>query len=183
MAMIPPARSSQRIRYSPTSSIIAPSSRGSGKLRTEADRDGVEAGVAVGQVQGGGPADLYRQALLAALPAGQLEHRLGEVASHHASVGTDPPPELEGEVPRPAADVQRVRAGTDLGPVDRALPPLMVEARGHRGVHHVVDAGDPIEHSPNLARELVGVASRHATARLGVGRDTHAGEVRPAGAV
>ena len=98
----------------------------------EADRDRVEARVAVGEIEGIGPAELHRQALLAALLPGQLQHRLGEVAADHPSVRADPPAQRQGEVAGAAADVERVRAGADLGAVDRPLAPPVMKPGRHR---------------------------------------------------
>ena len=68
-------------------------------------------GVAVGQVERVGPAELDRDAALAALSPRQLEHRLGEVAADDAAVGADPLAQLEGQVAGAAADVEGVEPG------------------------------------------------------------------------
>jgi hypothetical protein len=139
---------------------------------TESDRHRVEAPVAVGELERVRPSELHGQLLDAALPARQLEHRLGEVATDDAAVGPDPPPQGQRQVARATADVEYVGPGSDLGAIDRPLSPLVVEPGGHGRVHQVIDAGDPIEHPPDLTRELLGVALRDL-ARFGVLGDGH----------
>ena len=52
--------------------------------------------------------------------------------------------------------------GCELGAVDGALAPAVVHPGGHRRVHQVVDAGDPVEHAADLGGELLRFARRLA---------------------
>ncbi len=74
------------------------------------------------------------------------------------TVGTDAPLQLQGHIAGAAGDVERDITWAELGAVGGAVAPAMVHAGGHRRVHQVVDAGDPVEHSPDLAGELLGIS-------------------------
>jgi hypothetical protein len=125
----------------------------------EGDGHGVEGTVLVGQVECVGPGELdVAQAEPVGLPARELEHRLGEVAAHDAPLRADPATQLQRQVARAAADVERDVAGLELGAFGGPLAPLAVEPRRHGAIHAVVDAGDAVEHPPHLGGELRGLA-------------------------
>ena len=71
---------------------------------------------------------------LAACPR---EHRLGEVAAHHLSAGSDAPRELERQVAGAGGDIEHAAARADAGEVRRPLAPAVVQA----GRHHACSAG------------------------------------------
>src|SRR5204862_6459531 len=62
----------------------------------------------------------------------------------------------------------------ELGSISGTTAPAMVHARGHRRVHQVIDASDPVEHRPHLDGEVAGLAigklslrgSHHGTVSL-----------------
>src|SRR6478736_9562402 len=125
----------------------------------KADRGGVERAVLVRKLERVRPLEAHvRGAALGRLARGRLEHALGEVAADDGPLRTDPMAQLERQVPGAAADIERRAARLELGELGGSLAPAMVRARGHRGVHQVVDARDAVEHRPHLAGELVGLA-------------------------
>ena len=121
----------------------------------EADGDRVEALAVVGKLERVGPLEADAVgAALGRLLAGEVEHRLGEVAADHVAARGDPAGQLQRQVAGAAADVERRVAGAELGPVGGALAPAVVQAGGHHRVERVVATGDAVEHAVDLAREV-----------------------------
>ena len=128
--------------------------------RAETDGDRVELSVAVGQIEGVAlhPFDLR------GLASRQVEHALGEIEAHH---GRSAPGQLDGQVAGARGHVEGPRAGADLRAIHGPLAPAVVHARGHHGVHAVVDTGDAVEHHAYLC--LGHGAGRGGAAAHGLG--------------
>ncbi len=62
----------------------------------------------------------------------------------------DRPGERKRQSPVPVATSSTRLAGPDLRQLDRAVAPAVVQPGGHHRVEAVIDAGDAIEHRPNL---------------------------------
>ena len=136
---------------------------------TEAHRGRVEVAVRERQLERVALHPFDRGAGRGRLALRQLEHRSGEVEADHAPRGTDPPSQLEREVARAAADVERRRAGADLRRVHGPGAPAMVQPRRHDRVHHVVAPRDPVEHRADLSL-VCHTRGRGAAHRLGPSR-------------
>jgi hypothetical protein len=118
--------------------------------RTEADGRRVEGVVGVGQLERVGEVEADGRAGRVGLAPAELEHPLREVAGDDLSARPHPPGEREREVAGSRRHVERPVTGPEAREVRRALAPAMVEPGGHDRVHHVVHAGDAVEHRPHL---------------------------------
>ena len=113
--------------------------------RAEADRRGVERVVGVRAAPARWPAP---SAGRGAFGARALEHALGEVRADDLAAARARSSIARSPVPVATSSARAARP--DARQVGRALAPAVVQPRRHDRVHDVVDAGDAIEHRPDL---------------------------------
>jgi hypothetical protein len=112
----------------------------------ESDGRGVEAVRVVLQLEGVAPFEAQARILAAR----ELEHALGEVRADDLALRADALLQLDRQVARTAGDVEDPVARPDRGQIRRPGAPLVVQPRGHHGVHAVVEPRDAVEHRADL---------------------------------